>query len=148
MDVLELTRALVNIESITNHEEPVGLYLLDFLSQMVARTSGRVERCDVEPGRFNVFARWGDPVVTLSTHMDTVPPFFPAREDADCIWGRGACDAKGIVAAMIGAAEGLLAAGIRNFQKSGVIIPVAPHSRLMMDHSHGERSSKQGFTSS
>ena len=60
--------------------------------------------------RFNVFAYWGQPVVTLSTHMDTVPPFFPSREDEETIWGRGACDAKGIIAAMIAAAEMLLAA--------------------------------------
>jgi acetylornithine deacetylase len=54
-------------------------------------------------------------VVTLSTHMDTVPPFSGSREDGEFIWGRGACDAKGIIAAMIGAAEKLLASGTRNF---------------------------------
>ena len=70
---------------------------------------------EVEPGRFNVLATWGRPVVTLSTHMDTVPPFFPSREDAEFIWGRGACDAKGIIAAMIAAAEKLLAEGVTNF---------------------------------
>ncbi len=58
---------------------------------------------------------WGKPLVTLSTHMDTVPPFFPSREDADSIWGRGCCDAKGIIASMVGAAEKLLAAGVTNF---------------------------------
>ena len=70
---------------------------------------------DVEPGRFNVLATWGQPVVTLSTHMDTVPPFFASREDAEFIWGRGACDAKGIIAAMVAAAENLLAANVKNF---------------------------------
>jgi acetylornithine deacetylase len=70
---------------------------------------------EVEPGRFNVFARWGEPVVTLSTHMDTVPPHVACREDAERISGRGACDAKGIIAAMIQAAERLLEAGVRNF---------------------------------
>src|SRR5271155_5860287 len=114
-DVFQLTRALVDIESITNHEEPVGLYLLDLLSKLAARTSGVAERCDVEPGRFNVFAHWGQPKVTLSTHMDTVPPFFPSREDEEFIWGRGSADAKGIIASMIAAAEGLLEAGVRNF---------------------------------
>ena len=59
--------------------------------------------------------RLGQPVVTLSTHMDTVPPFFPSREDAEFIWGRGACDAKGIIASMVGAAEKLLAEAQRNF---------------------------------
>jgi acetylornithine deacetylase len=70
---------------------------------------------EVEPDRFNVIAYWGQPLVTLSTHMDTVPPFFPSREDQETIWGRGSCDAKGIIAAMIAAAERLLNAGKKNF---------------------------------
>jgi len=115
MNVVELTRALVDIESITENEGAVGTYLLDYLSRLAAGTGGRVEKMDVEPGRFNVLATWGEPVVTLSTHMDTVPPFFASREDAEFVWGRGACDAKGIIAAMIGAAETLLASGVRNF---------------------------------
>jgi len=115
MNLFELTRALIDLESITNHEKEVGLYLLGRLSELAARTGGRVERMDVEPGRFNVFAGWGQPLVTLSTHMDTVPPFVPAREDAEYLWGRGACDAKGIIAAMVAAAEALLADGRRNF---------------------------------
>jgi acetylornithine deacetylase len=69
----------------------------------------------VEGDRFNVLACWGNPAVTLSTHMDTVPPFFPSSEDAEFIWGRGACDAKGIIASMMGAAEKLLADGVTNF---------------------------------
>jgi acetylornithine deacetylase len=115
MNVFELTRALVDIESVTNHEAPVGEYLLAHLSELAASTGGRAERCPVKRDRFNVFARWGEPIVTLSTHMDTVPPFFPSREDDDCIWGRGSADAKGIIAAMIAAAEGLLAEGLRQF---------------------------------
>src|SRR5256885_684693 len=67
------------------------------------------------PARDNIFASWGEPLVTLSTHMDTVPPFFPSREDPEFLWGRGACDAKGIIAAMIAAAEKLLTSGTRNF---------------------------------
>jgi acetylornithine deacetylase len=115
MNVAELTRALVDIESITNHEAPVGDYLFGYLSRLAANTGGHVERCAVKADRFNLFAHWGEPVVTLSTHMDTVPPFFPAREDAEYIWGRGSADAKGIIAAMIAATEGLLEAGVRNF---------------------------------
>jgi acetylornithine deacetylase len=68
---------------------------------------------DVEPHRFNVLAHWGDPVVTFSTHLDTVPPFFPSREDDQYIWGRGSCDTKGIIASMIHAARDLVAEGIR-----------------------------------
>jgi len=114
LNVFELTRALVDIESISDNETQVGSYLYDHLSALAASSGGRVERMDVTPGRFNVFASWGTPLVTLSTHMDTVPPFFPSREDSDQIWGRGSCDAKGIIASMIAAAEKLLATGIRN----------------------------------
>src|SRR5271154_7301831 len=115
MNLFELTRSLVDIESITDHEEPVGSFLFEILSKMAAQTGGRVERCPVAANRFNVFAHWGDPVVTLSTHMDTVPPFFASNEDGEFLWGRGSCDAKGIIAAMIGAAEKMLAAHTRNF---------------------------------
>jgi acetylornithine deacetylase len=115
MHLFELTRSLVDIESITNHEEAVGSWVFEILTNLAAHSGGRVERCPVEANRFNVFAHWGDPVVTLSTHLDTVPPFFPSREDDEFIWGRGSADAKGIVASMIGAAEKLLAAGTKNF---------------------------------
>lgn len=115
MNLFELTRALVDIESVTNNEKQVGDYLFAHLTALALRYAGRVERIAVEPGRDNVFAGWGDPVVTLSTHMDTVPPFFSSSEDEQFLWGRGACDAKGIIAAMIFAAEQLLAAGTKNF---------------------------------
>jgi acetylornithine deacetylase len=115
MNTFELTRALVNIDSVTEHEEDVGVFLLEYLAALAAHTHGSAERLDVEAGRFNVLATWGEPYVTLSTHMDVVPPFFPSREDDDFIYGRGACDAKGIIASMIGAAERLLQRGRRGF---------------------------------
>lgn len=115
MNVFELTRALVDIESITENEEGAGLFLLDYLSKLAASTEGRAERMEVETDRFNVLALWGTPAVTLSTHMDTVPPFFASREDSEQIWGRGSCDAKGIIASMICAGEKLVADGVRNF---------------------------------
>ena len=115
MNVFELTRSLVDIESITGNEENVGLFLFDHLSRLTTRYGGRIERMEVEPHRFNVFAQFGErPVVTLSTHMDTVPPFFPSREDDEFIWGRAACDTKGIIASMITAAEKLLERGGTN----------------------------------
>ena len=79
MQLFELTRALVDIESTTNHEKNVGDYLFAHLSALAARSNGRVSRMTAEPNRDNLFALWGDPVVTLSTHMDTVPPFFGSR---------------------------------------------------------------------
>ena len=114
MNVFELTRALVDIESITNNEERVGNYLYDYLAPLAALYDGEIERIEVEPRRFNVFARWGEPlIVTLSTHIDTVPPFIASREDHEHVWGRGACDTKGIIACMIKAVESLLAEGLR-----------------------------------
>jgi acetylornithine deacetylase len=115
MNLFELTRALIDIDSVTPNEEAVGLYLFDRLSGIAARTRGQVERMDVEPHRFNVLATWDQPVLTFSTHIDTVPPFFPSSEDEECIWGRGACDTKGIIATMIRAVEDLLAEGRRGF---------------------------------
>lgn len=115
MDVFQLTRALVDIESTTGRERAVGEFLHAHLQALAQRTEGAVERMEVAPERFNVLATWGTPRVTLSTHMDTVPPFFASREDAEFIWGRGACDAKGILAAMIAATERLLADGVRDF---------------------------------
>ena len=116
MNVFELTRALVDIESITNNEERVAKYLFDYLAPLAARYGGKVEQIEVEPRRYNLFAHWGEQLgVTLSTHIDTVPPFVASREDGEFIWGRGACDTKGIIAAMIKAMEALLEAGERNF---------------------------------
>jgi len=114
MSLFELTRALVDIESTTNHEKNVSDYLFAHLSALAARHNGDTERIPAELNRDNILASWGEPFVTLSTHMDTVPPFFGSREDGDFIWGRGSCDAKGIIAAMIAAAEKLLNAGTRN----------------------------------
>src|SRR5512146_1991014 len=106
MNLFELTRALVEIESITQNEKGVGEFLLSYLSPLASRFGGRVERMEVGPNRFNVFAQWGERLcVTLSTHIDTVPPHVPFREDAYYLWGRGSCDAKGIAASMIQAIE-------------------------------------------
>ena len=115
MNVFELTRTLIDIESVTPNEEAIGFWLANFLKPLVEKYHGVIETHEVEPRRFNVFAHWGAPVVTLATHLDTVPPFFPSREDDLQIWGRGACDVKGIIAAMIKAVEGLLADGHRDF---------------------------------
>ncbi len=115
MDPFALTRSLIDIESITGCEKAVGEFLFARLSKLAATTGGAVERMVVTAERFNVLATWGVPIVTLSTHMDTVPPFFASSEDSKFVRGRGACDAKGIIAAMTSAAENLIDAGTRNF---------------------------------
>ncbi len=115
MHLFELTRALVDIDSTTGHEKPVADYLFAYLSRLESKYNARLDRLTAEPDRDNLFISFGEPTVTLSTHMDTVPPFFPSREDDTHIHGRGSCDAKGIIAAMIASAESLLASGTRDF---------------------------------
>ena len=118
MNVFELTRALVDIESITNNEERVGVYLYDYsrAAGRALRRPARAHRSGAAPlQRLRAVGR-ARSTVTLSTHMDTVPPFFASREDDEHIWGRGACDTKGIIAAMIKAVEALLEAGDAQFR--------------------------------
>jgi acetylornithine deacetylase len=105
MDVVSLTRRLVDIESTSGNERAVGQFLLEHLSSLGYAAS----RMEVTPERFNVYATvpGRKPDVVFSTHMDTVPPFIPSSEDSDHIYGRGSCDAKGIIAAQIAAAERL-----------------------------------------
>jgi acetylornithine deacetylase len=111
MDAITLTRQLVDIESITGNESEVG----QFLFQELCRLGYQAEQMPVEGNRANVYARSPrepDPTVVFSTHMDTVPPFIPSSENAARIYGRGSCDAKGIIAAQIAAAERLREEGI------------------------------------
>jgi len=115
MDLFPLTRALIDIDSTTGREREVGDFLFRYLEDLAGRIGGTVERMPVQEDRFNVFAAWGEPVVVLSTHMDTVPPFFPSSEDDEHIHGRGACDTKGGIASMIHGIQELLAEGRRGF---------------------------------
>ena len=107
LDPVDLTRALLAIPSPTGQEHAVTA----FLAQWLENDGWRVTRQAVCDGRENIYAHRGDPVVVLSTHLDTVPPELPYREDDQVIRGRGACDAKGIVAAMISAADELVGSG-------------------------------------
>jgi acetylornithine deacetylase len=120
MDAIALTRQLVDIESITGNEAAVGEFLLRELAAL--GFSARKMPVPFPPEstsqageRFNVVAAWPQqprPTVVFSTHMDTVPPFIASSEDAERIHGRGACDAKGIIAAQIAAAVRLRDEGI------------------------------------
>lgn len=106
MDVVALTRHLVDIESITGNERAIG----EALDRELSRLGYRVRRMPVEGDRFNVLAATPErphPEIVFSTHMDTVPPFIPSSEDATRVHGRGSCDAKGIIAVQIAAAERL-----------------------------------------
>jgi acetylornithine deacetylase len=109
MDPITLTRQLVDIESITGNEAAVGNYLYGELCRLGYHT----RKMPVEGSRFNVYAtaeggsEAAFPHIVFSTHMDTVPPFIPSSEDKTRIYGRGSCDAKGIIAAQVAAAERL-----------------------------------------
>jgi acetylornithine deacetylase len=110
VNIFELTRELIDIPSLTGDEEAVGL----FLERTLSGLGYEVERQEMEPGRANIIATIRDapPAIVFSTHMDTVPPYIASEEDALFIRGRGSCDAKGIIAAQIAAAERLRAEGI------------------------------------
>jgi acetylornithine deacetylase len=103
-DVVELAVQLMQVESTSGGESAI----IGFVEQLLTRRGWRVTRIPVSTGRDDVFATRGDgPFVTLSTHLDTVPPHIPPRVEDTRLWGRGACDAKGIAAAMICAADRL-----------------------------------------
>lgn len=104
MNPFALTRQLIDIPSLTGDEQSVG----QFLATQLATLGYNVERQTVGEGRFNIIATTGEPPrIVFSTHMDTVPPFIASSEDGEYIYGRGSCDAKGIIAAQIFAAEQL-----------------------------------------
>ena len=109
MNLLELTKSLIDIPSITGDELAVG----DYLSKYIEKLGYQVETQEVAQDRFNVIATLAAPPrIVFSTHMDTVPPFIRSSEDEEFVYGRGSCDAKGIIAAQILAAERLRAAGV------------------------------------
>jgi acetylornithine deacetylase len=119
LDPIVFTRQLCEIESTTYHEGAVG----DFLEEFLGARGWAVEKTPVEQPResagggprWNIYAGAAGerPDLVLSTHMDTVPPYIPFSEDEEFIYGRGVCDAKGIIAAQVAAAEALRAAGFK-----------------------------------
>jgi acetylornithine deacetylase len=119
LDPIQLTRRLIDIESITYNEGAVGVYLAEFLAERGFAVECTAVKQDSESRmlgeRFNVYAGADGqiPDLVFSTHMDTVPPFIPSSEDDAFIYGRGACDAKGIIAAQIAASERLRDAGMK-----------------------------------
>jgi acetylornithine deacetylase len=109
MDAVELTRALVALDTPTFSEGPATA----LLAQRLVDLGYRAELQPVTPGRHNLYAWREPPVVVFTTHLDCVPPYVPLREDGTTVYGRGSCDAKGIAAAMVAAAEQLAATGER-----------------------------------
>lgn len=103
IDLIGLTRSLVDIDSTTGREREAGQWLQRYLRDL----GFNVTEQPVDDTRFNVIATAGTPAIVFSTHFDCVPPFFPSRVEGSRIYGRGSCDAKGILAAQIAAVEAL-----------------------------------------
>jgi acetylornithine deacetylase len=103
VDIVSLTRSLVDIDSTTGSEGAVGRWLAEYLRGL----GFSVAQQPVDAIRCNIIATSGTPSLVFSTHLDCVPPFFPSRVDGDRLFGRGACDAKGILAAQVAAADRL-----------------------------------------
>lgn len=112
IDPIALARQLIDIASPTDHELAVGNFIHDHLASL----GYECRKQQVSEDRFNVYAAAGGrPRVVMNSHIDTVPPWFASREDDEHIYGRGACDTKGLIAAMIAAGEQLRAEGHRDF---------------------------------
>jgi acetylornithine deacetylase len=109
LGLIPLARTLIDIDSTTGREADCGRWLAAYLRHL----GWTVEEQDVSGGRANVLATLDPPQVVLSTHFDCVPPFFTSRVDDGKLYGRGAGDAKGMLAAQVQAAERLRAAGER-----------------------------------
>jgi len=109
LGLVPLARTLIDIDSTTGREGDCGRWLAAYL-----RGRGlTVEEQPVSEGRFNILATLDAPSVVLSTHFDCVPPFFPSRDDGTRLHGRGACDAKGTLAAQVAAVERMRGSGVR-----------------------------------
>jgi acetylornithine deacetylase len=112
MDPIAFARKLIDIPSPTENEKAVG----EFLDAELSRLGFEVLRYAVTDSRFNLYAlAGGRPRVLINSHIDTVPPWFASREDASNLYGRGACDTKGVIAAMIAAGLRLREHNIRDF---------------------------------
>ena len=107
LDVVALTRQLVDLDSTTGQEAVVCALVGETLEERGYTVTRQV----VTERRVNILATAGAPEVVFSTHMDCVPPFSPSRVEHDRIHGRGSCDAKGILVSQLAAAEALRASG-------------------------------------
>lgn len=133
--LFELTRRLVDIESVTGNERACS----EFVEDLLRRRGLQTKRQNVSPDRWNIFAWDGRPDVVLCTHLDTVPPFFPASEDEHAIYGRGSCDAKASVACQIFASDSLIQDGVHNL---GLLFLVG--EEILSDGANAANASPEG----
>ncbi len=138
VELVALARSLIDIDSTTGREGDACRWISSWLSD---RGYDVVEQ-PVANNRFNVIATLDRPDVVLSTHIDTVPPFFPSREEEGLLYGRGACDAKGILAAQIAALERLRAEGER---RVGLLVVVGEERGSQGAHAANTRTPGSRF---
>ncbi len=138
LDPIALTRELVALETPTGQEGPATA----FLAELLQRLGYRVVRQPVTPGRENLYAFREPPELVFSTHLDCVPPYVPLREDATHLYGRGSCDAKGLAAAMVAAAERLAEGGER---RVGLLFVVGEENGSDGAHAAGSLEPKGRF---
>ena len=115
--IAQWTLQLCQVDSTTGQEAK----LIALLSGLFRNLGARILWQSVEGGRCNILATWGDPKLLFTTHLDTVPPYLPPRREGDRLWGRGTCDAKGILATMMETIRLLLAEGRRDLAFLGVV---------------------------
>jgi len=112
MNMIELLEKLIQIPSITGDEYQIGQFLIELLKNKGYKVNIQL----VDQNRFNIIALTdNDPFIIFNSHIDTVPPYIPYRKEGDIIYGRGACDAKGQIVAIIDAADRLLKENITSF---------------------------------
>ena len=131
VDLVRVARTLIDIDSTTGREGDAA----GWVARWLRRRGYEVLEQPVAARRFNVYATLDAPEVVLSTHIDTVPPFFSSREKNGCLYGRGACDAKGILAAQMAALERLRESGER---RVGLLVVVGEEAG-----SHGARAANK-----
>src|SRR5215213_2646344 len=142
MNLFELTKNLMQIPSVSGDEEAVGFFLRDYLESL----GWTVELQPVSENQNNVIAYLNEnPRVFLSTHMDTVPPYLLPTEDNEKIYGRGACDAKGIIASQIFAAEELRKQGVTGIGLLYTVDEEQSSACGEMRISHQRRADRQRF---
>jgi acetylornithine deacetylase len=115
--IAQWTLQLCQVDSTTGHEAR----MIPLLTGMFRNLGARILWQSVEGGRCNLLATWGNPKLLFTTHLDTVPSYLPSHREGDRLWGRGTCDAKGILATMMETLRLLLAEGRKDLAFLGVV---------------------------
>ncbi len=106
----------LSIDSTSGKERKVAEWLSETLPGMFPAANRPVLRVDeVGDGTLNLLLTWGKPRIVFCSHLDTVPPYIEPTFPESVIKGRGSCDAKGQVFAMVTACQRLAEEGKTDF---------------------------------